>query len=122
MYRPQRHFNDVVQKFRAPADAVVARALVRSSKAQRKRIDFAYSDSAVIFVNGRPLFSGKAAYLSRDPFFLGIASLGFDNVWADFQAGDNEIVVVTTEVFGGWGLQFRFPDATGLTLPAACSN
>jgi hypothetical protein len=122
MYRAQRHFNDVVLKFRAPADAVVARAVVHSSKAQRKKIDFAYSDTAAIFVNGRPLFSGKAAYLTRDPFFLGIASLGFDNVWADFKAGDNEIVVVTTETFGGWGLQFRFPDPSGLTLPAGCRN
>jgi hypothetical protein len=52
---------------------------------------------------------------SRDYRFLG--SIGwYDTIYLPLVAGDNELVVAVSEDLGGWGLQARFPDPSGLTL------
>ena len=34
------------------------------------------------------------------------------------RAGDNEVAVVISDSFGGWGIMGRFADASGLTISA----
>jgi len=86
---------------------VFARSSVTASRAQRMKLVFAYSDRVRIFVNGRPVFAGDSTFQSRDPSFLGIASLGPDAIYVDLRPGPNEIVLAVSEKFGGWGFAAR---------------
>jgi hypothetical protein len=84
-------------------DLVYARSTIDSTRPQRMKLTFAYSDAVHIFVNGRLVYAGDSAFQSRDPSFLGIASLGHEAVYVDLQTGANEIVLAVSEKFGGWG-------------------
>lgn len=84
-------------------DLVYARSTINAMRQQRMKLSFAYSDAVHLFVNGRLVFAGDSAFGSRDPSFLGIASLGHDAVYVDLRPGANEIVLAVTERYGGWG-------------------
>jgi len=88
-------------------DVVFARHAITEPAARRARLVFAYSDAIHIFLNGKLLFAGESAFRSRDPSFLGIASLGPDAIYLDLTTGRNELVFAITETFGGWGLSAR---------------
>ena len=92
-----------------------ARVTIRSDRAQTKRLDLGFSDRAVVFLNGRPLYRGDARYRSRDYGFLG--SIGwFDALYLPLESGDNELVVAVSEDLGGWGVQAKFDDLAGLAF------
>jgi hypothetical protein len=96
-------------------DTVLARTVIRSDRAQTKRLDFGFSDRAVVYLNGQPLYRGDDTYRSRDYRFLG--SIGyFDALYLPLVEGENELVVAVAEDFGGWGIQARFEDPSGLAL------
>jgi hypothetical protein len=89
--------------------------LIRSDRARTVRLDLGFSDRAVVFLNGRPLYRGDDGYRTRDYRFLG--SIGWwGSLYLALEPGDNELVVAVSEDFGGWGVQARFPDAAGLTF------
>lgn len=88
-------------------DLVFARATITSVQARRAKLVFGYSDAVHIFLNGRLLYAGESAFRSRDPGFLGIASLGPDALYVDLVPGQNELIFAVTESFGGWGLLAR---------------
>jgi sugar lactone lactonase YvrE len=90
---------------RAP-DAVYAKTTIRSATKQVREYKFGYSDAIAIFFNGRMIFSGNSAYRQRDPSFLGIVGL-FDSVYLPLEEGDNELMVLVVESFGGWGFMFQ---------------
>lgn len=71
---------------------------------------FGYSDAVSIFLNGEVLFSGASAYRQRDPSFLGIVG-PFDSVYLPLKRGDNELLMVIAESFGGWGFMGQDGDA-----------
>jgi hypothetical protein len=90
-------------------------------KAQREGVyalDLGFSDTATVFLNGRPLFHGDARYSFDRPRRDGL--IGFDQarLFLPLRAGDNELRIVVADYFGGWGLMGRFPDATGLVVEA----
>ena len=59
-----------------------------------------------MFLNGRPLYEGDDTYRSRDYRFLG--SIGwYDALHLPLEEGANELAVVVSEDFGGWGVQAR---------------
>ncbi len=92
-----------------------ARAVVHSARAQTKRLELGFSDRAVVYLNGRALYSGDDTYRSRDYRFLG--SIGYyDTLYLPLGEGENELVVAVSEDFGGWGVQARFPDLDGLAF------
>ncbi len=96
-------------------NTVLARAVVRSDRARTARMDFGFSDRAVVYLDGRALYRGDDTYRSRDYRFLG--SIGyFDTLYPPLADGDHELVVAVSEDFGGWGVQARFPDPEGLTF------
>ncbi len=100
---------------RGACNTVLARAVIRSDRARTSRLDFGFSDRAVVFLNRRPLYRGDDGYRSRDYRFLG--SIGWwDTIYLPLEEGENELVIAVAEDFGGWGVQARFPDATGLTF------
>lgn len=99
----------------SPRDVVFARTVLTSPSAQRVRLEFGYSDDVTVFLNGRPLFSGRAAFLRRDGSFLG--SLTFDDaVFLDLSAGRNDLVFAVAETFGGWGLAARLDPSSSVAL------
>jgi hypothetical protein len=96
-----------------PRNTVFARAVIRASRTQLRPMDLGFSDRAVVWLNGRPLFRGDDTYRSRDYRFLG--SIGwYDTVHLPLERGDNELVIGVSETFGGWGVQARFADLAGI--------
>lgn len=59
-----------------------------------------------LFFNGVLVFSGNSSYQSRDPGFQGIVGL-FDAVHVPMKKGDNELMMLVIESFGGWGVIAR---------------
>jgi hypothetical protein len=96
--------------------ACVARVRVRAAKAGLVAFDLGYSDRATVFVNRRPLYHGDQSYRFDAPRREGL--IGFDQarVWLPLEAGDNELAVLVSDGFGGWGLMGRFVDPAGLEV------
>jgi hypothetical protein len=104
-----------VHGIREGRNTVLARVVMRSERACTTRMDFGFSDRAVVFLNGRPLYGGDDGYRSRDYRFLG--SIGWwDSLYLELEPGDNELVIAVSEDFGGWGVQARFPEGSGLAF------
>jgi sugar lactone lactonase YvrE len=99
------------QRNRGRVDCIFARATVHAEEATRKRFRFGYSDAVSIFLNGEPVFQGSSAYTQRDSSFLGILGT-FDNLHLPLKKGDNELLVLVAEQFGGWGVKFQDTTAT----------
>ena len=87
-------------------DLVMARTVVNSAEAQSLRLSFGYSDEIDLFLNGSKVFAGNSSYRSRDPSFLGVVGL-HDEVHLRLERGLNEILLMVTESFGGWGFLAR---------------
>ena len=96
-------------------NTVFARATIVSDREQVKRLDLGFSDRVLVFLNGRPLYSGSDTYRSRDYRFLG--SIGWwDAVYLPLVGGENDLVLAVTEEFGGWGVQARLEDLEGCSV------
>jgi sugar lactone lactonase YvrE len=87
-------------------ECVLARASIVSGGNETKKIEFGYSDWVGIFLNGDMLFAGNSSYRGRDPSFLGIVGLN-DAVYLPLRKGENELLLVVAESFGGWGFMCR---------------
>ncbi len=88
-------------------ETVLARTVVRSKRGRSSlKLDFGYSDAVDIFLNGTLLYSGDSSYRRRDPSFLGIVGY-WDSISLPLRKGDNELLLVVSEGFGGWGFQCR---------------
>lgn len=96
---------------------VYARGVVQSDKDQLKRLSFGYSDEIVVFLNGRPVFSGRSEFRFRDPTSMGVMDVEDDAIYLPLKKGRNELVMAVAEYFGGWGLAARFDDPSGLSIP-----
>jgi hypothetical protein len=96
-------------------NTVFASTIVSADTAGMRAMDLGFSDRAVVYLNGQPLYAGRDDYRSRDYRFLG--SIGWwDTIYLPLREGDNELVVAVSETFGGWGVMARFPAASGLTF------
>jgi hypothetical protein len=96
-------------------NTVFARTTIVAQSAGIRALELGFSDRAVVYLNGTPLFAGSDDYRSRDYRFLG--SIGYwDTLFLPLREGENELVVAVSETFGGWGVQARFTDASGLTF------
>ena len=93
-------------------DCVFARTTITATGQKLKKFEFGYSDQISIFLNGRILFTGNSAYRSRDPSFLGAVGL-HDAVFLDLREGENELLLMVTESFGGWGFLGRITEVGG---------
>ena len=91
-------------------DIVFARTMLQSDGESTMKLLFGYSDAVVIFINGRPVFTGTSAYRQRDPSFLGIIGM-FDMVNLPLEDGENELIFMVIESFGGWAFMGRDQDA-----------
>ena len=93
----------------------VVRVRVRADRAMTRRLDLGFSDRATVFLNGSPIFFRDDSYdfpARRD----GLISLNQARVFLPLRAGANDISIVVTDRFGGWGIMGRFPDTTGIRV------
>ncbi|MGE5142148.1 MAG: hypothetical protein ACM3OA_01780, partial [Acidobacteriota bacterium] len=92
----------------AGAKVVLARAVIQSDRAGLRRMFLGYSDGAVVYCNGQPLFFGMNASRLRSPD-LGVSA--FDRVgnvvYLPLRRGRNELVFAVTEYTGGWAYWAR---------------
>lgn len=96
-------------------NTVYVRAAIRSARPRAAELAFGFSDRVEVRLNGRPLYRGDATYRSRDYRFLG--SIGYwDAVPLALRADENDLVLVVSEDFGGWGVQARLRDLDGIEL------
>lgn len=118
-----RRSPSIVRFFAEPAErtgprpgrkVVYARTFVHSDRDQIKRMSLGYSDEATVFLNGRPVFTGRSAFRYRDPGFLGIMDVENDAVYLDLKRGRNELVLAVADYFGGWGFIARLDDTSGV--------
>jgi len=70
------------------------------------QLQFGYSDLVTLFLNGKQMFLGSSAYQGRDRSFLGIIGYN-DAVYLPLKKGDNELLMMILESFGGWGLMAK---------------
>jgi hypothetical protein len=99
--------------------AAVARVAVRAVSAGVYAFDLGFSDIATVFVNGKPVFTGDASYSFDRPRREGLIGYDQARLYVPLTAGDNELSIVVSDSFGGWGLMGRFVDAAGLTVTAS---
>ena len=86
---------------------VYARTSIHSERDQVKKLAIGYSDDVSLFLNGKILFRGRSAQNFRDPAFLGIVNPENDAVYLPLKKGNNELVLVVSELGGGWGFICR---------------
>jgi hypothetical protein len=98
--------------------AGVARLTVRVARDTVATFDLGFSDIATVFVNGVPVFSGDATYSFDRPRREGL--IGFDQarLYLPLRAGDNQVAIVITDTFGGWGVMGRFVNSPNLQIEA----
>lgn len=94
-------------------DCVYARTHIDGGDGGVFELSLGYSDAVVVFLNGDILFLGSSAYRQRDPSFLGIVGL-FDSVYLPLEPGENEVVLLVAESFGGWAFVARDADSVYL--------
>lgn len=85
---------------------IIAKTTLQADENETVQLLFGYSDYITIFVNGKLSFYGNSAYQSRDPSFLGIVGY-YDGVHFPVSAGENEILIMVAESFGGCGFMLR---------------
>jgi len=83
-------------------DCVFARTTIQADHDTVLNLRFGYSDAVFIFINGDLVFFGNSAYQQRDRSFLGIVGLN-DAVYLPLKRGENELLLLVAESFGGWG-------------------
>lgn len=94
---------------------VLARAVLRADRRRSVKMTFGYSDEVTVYLDGARIFTGKAAYLSRDGSYLGTVTLD-DALYLNLEAGRHELVFAVTEAFGGWGVTARFDPTDVLVI------
>lgn len=89
---------------------VYARTNIASDREQVKKLYIGYSDDVSVFLNGKILYRGRSAQGFRDPGFLGIVNPENDAVYLPLKKGSNELMLVVSELGGGWGFISRLAD------------
>ena len=91
---------------------VLARTTILAEQESLQKLELGYSDEVSVFLNGRILFRGNSEFHRRDPAFSGILGLN-DAVFLPLRKGENELLLLVTEIFGGWGFKCRLGDIRG---------
>lgn len=99
-----------------PDGAAIARLRLRSTGERLQRLYLGYSDYVTVFVNGRALFSGDAHYSFDRPRQEGLVTRTQATLWLPLRDGENEILLVVVDGFGGWALTGRLDPADGGVL------
>lgn len=85
---------------------VYASTVINSANEGSHWYSLGYSDYITVFLNGEPVFQGINAFTSRDPSYQGLPGY-YDMLNLKLKKGDNELLLLVGEQFGGWGFMFR---------------
>jgi len=99
-------------------NTTVARAIINSDKEDIKKFSFGFSDETKVYFNDKLVFTGNDAYLSRDHNFSGLIGY-YDVLYLPLEKGRNEVWMVVSEFFGGWGIQAKLEDVEGKEVEVA---
>jgi hypothetical protein len=84
---------------------VYARTTITAARDEIRRLQYAYSNGVVIYLNGRPLaFAMNPGGLRNN---LGVMAKVGDAVYLPLRRGRNEIVFAVIECTGGWAFAAR---------------
>lgn len=97
------------------ANTVMAAVTLRSATSTRARLRFGFSDRAIVYLNGRPVYRGAAAWRSRDYKFLGTVGL-HDELILPLERGENQVWIAVSEDFGGWGVTTQLLETPGVQV------
>lgn len=89
------------------AGVVFARTILHADREQLRKLNLAYSDEVVLYLNGKPVFQGINDYSFREPGHYGTLVPDAEAVYLPLKKGDNELVLAVTEFFGGWAFMCR---------------
>ncbi len=89
---------------------IFAKTDIKSDSDKVKKLYIGYSDDVSVLLNGKILFRGRSAQNFRDPGFLGIVNAEDDAVYLPLRKGNNELMLVLSELGGGWGFICRLAD------------
>jgi hypothetical protein len=109
-----QHFARPDRRKRATA---LAKLTLSAAEETRVPFDVGYSDEVTVFLNGAPLFIADDSYRFDLPRREGLIGLDQATVYLPLRAGENELVLAVTEVFGGWGVMGRL-GAGGVSMAA----
>ena len=84
--------------------AAVLRLVIPAGRDTVRRLDLGFSDEYLLFVNGRPVSGGDAYYRFDNPRGDGVLHVGQSVAYLPLKRGDNEVLIVLLDVFGGWGI------------------
>jgi len=98
--------------------AAVARVRVTAREAGLRRLALGFSDEVTVFLNGRPLFHCDDSYSFDAPRRQGLLYDDQATLFLPLEKGENELAVLVSDRFGGWGLMGRFEDPDGLVIEA----
>lgn len=94
----------------------IARFRLDSRTPRRELMQFGFSDSVRVYLNGAPLFEGSDKQYSRDYRFLGHVGFWY-GVYLPLKAGANDVAfVVTDDTNGGTAASARFAETTPVTI------
>jgi hypothetical protein len=98
--------------------AAVARVTLTVRKARVTTFDLGFSDTATVFLDGVPIFQGDASYSFDRPRREGL--IGFDQarLFLPLKAGRNDLSIVVSDSFGGWGIMGRVVAAADVKVEA----
>jgi hypothetical protein len=98
---------------------VYARTTITAARDEIRRLQYAYSNGVVIYLNGRPLaFAMNPGGLRNN---LGVMAKVGDAVYLPLRRGRNEIVFAVIECTGGWAFAARL-DSGGQAIGRAGSQ
>jgi hypothetical protein len=89
---------------------VYARATITSAREEIRRLQYAYSNGAVIYLNGRPLAFAMNPGGLRD---LGVMAKIGDAVYLPLRRGRNQLVFAVIQCTGGWAFSARLDPPRG---------
>ncbi|HUG99571.1 MAG TPA: hypothetical protein VMQ83_10395 [Gammaproteobacteria bacterium] len=96
--------------------AALARVTIRAERPVTVPFTVGYSDDASVFLNRDLLFSGVNGYSFNFPRRDGLITIDQATVYLPLRAGENELLLAVSDVFGGWGLMGRLEPRAGVIL------
>lgn len=100
----------------AGVPAVVAALRLEADRERTARLDLGFSDDASVFLNGRLIYSGRHSFRANFPRRQGLIGLDQASLYLPLRHGENVLMVVVSDAFGGWGVMGRIVDRTGLQV------
>ncbi len=99
----------------APSWAVAADLTLVAESAQRCAVDFGFSDTLSLIVNGQPLVYQDHSFRFDGPRRQGVLYADQLRAYLPLKAGDNHVRAIVADRFGGWGLSARLVGCRGVS-------